>query len=86
VQSSGNTKRSRSSALLALFETIAVAFHLEDVDAVREPIDQRTGKPLGAEDAGPFVDRPIAGEDGGAALVALGEQLELMMPERRMPN
>src|ERR1700693_2152487 len=36
-------------ALLALFETIAVAVHFEDMDVVGQPIEQRAGQPLGAE-------------------------------------
>src|ERR1700720_1951644 len=32
--------------------------------------------PLGPEHAGPFVERQIAGDDGGAALVSLAEDLE----------
>src|SRR5471030_880426 len=63
-------------ALLALFEAIAVAVHFEDMDVVGQPVQQRAGEPLGAEDAGPFVERQIAGDDGGAALVSLAEDLE----------
>src|SRR5205823_4229106 len=37
-------------ALLALFEAIAVAVHFEDVDVVCQPIEQRAGQPLGADD------------------------------------
>ena len=58
-------------ASLALFEPIAVAVHFEDVDVVGQSVEQRTGQPLGPEHAGPFVEWQIAGDDGGAALVAL---------------
>src|SRR4029077_18755345 len=64
-------------ALLALLEAIAVAVHFEDVDVVCQPIEQRAGQPLGPEHAGPFVERQIAGDDGGAALVSLAEDLEV---------
>jgi hypothetical protein len=37
-------------ALLALFEAITVAVHFEDVDVVGQPIEQRTGQSLGADD------------------------------------
>ena len=57
---------------LALFEPVAVAVHLEDVDVVGEPVEQGTGKALGGEDAGPLVERQVRCDDGGAALVALG--------------
>src|SRR4029077_9893570 len=63
-------------ALLALFEAIAVAVHLEDVDVVCQPIEQRAGQPLGPEDASPFVKWQIGSDDGGAALVTLAEDLE----------
>ena len=53
---------------LALFESIAVAVHFEDVDVVGQSVEQRTGQPLGPEHAGPLVEWQIAGEDGGAAL------------------
>src|SRR6266850_2498136 len=63
-------------ASLALFEPIAVAVHFEDVDVVGQSVEQRTGQPLGPEHAGPLVEWQIAGDDGGAALVALAEDLE----------
>src|SRR5271167_597931 len=63
-------------ALLALFEAIAVAVHFEDMDVVGQPIEQRAGQPLGPEHAGPLVERQIAGDEGGAALVTLTEDLE----------
>src|SRR6202163_3388112 len=63
-------------ALLALFEAIAVAIHFEDMDVVGQPIEQRAGQPLGPEQAGPLVERQIAGDEGGAAFVTLAEDLE----------
>ena len=63
-------------ASLALFEPIAVAVHFEDVDVVGQPVEQCTGQPLGPEHAGPLVEWQIAGDDDGAALVALAEDLE----------
>ena len=65
-----------ASAPLTLFEPIAVAVHFEDMDVVGQPIEERTGQPLGPEHASPLVERQIAGDDGGAALVALTEDLE----------
>ena len=55
----------------ALGEPIAVAVHLEDGDVVGQPVEQRAGEALGAEGLGPFVERQVAGDQGGAALVAL---------------
>src|SRR6201987_6152184 len=58
------------------FWAISVAVHFQDVDGVGQSVEQRTGQPLGPEHAGPFVERQIAGDDGGAALVALAEDLK----------
>src|SRR3954463_2123648 len=63
-------------ASLALFEPIAVAVHFEDVDVVGQPVEERTGQPLGSEHAGPLVEWQIAGDNGGTALVPLAEDLE----------
>src|SRR6202040_581263 len=63
-------------ASLALFEPIAVAVQFEDVDVVGQSVEQRTGQPLRPEHAGPLVEWQIAGDDGGAALIALAEDLE----------
>ena len=66
----------RALSLLAVFEPIAVAVHLEDVNVVGEAIEQRAGQALGGEHAGPLVEGQIAGDDDGAAFVALAEDLE----------
>ena len=63
-------------ASLALFEPIAVAVQFEDVDVVGQSVEQRTGQPLRPEHAGPLVEWQIAGDDGGAALIALAEDLK----------
>ena len=47
---------SRGLTPAALVEPIAVAVHLEDVDVVGEAVEERSGKPLGAEHLGPFVE------------------------------
>jgi hypothetical protein len=65
-----------SRSTLALFEPVAVAVHLEDVDVVGEPVEQGAGQALGGEDPGPLVERQVAGDDGRASLIALGEHLE----------
>jgi len=41
-----------------------------------QSVEERAGQALRAEDAGPFVEVQVAGDDGGAALVALGEHLK----------
>jgi len=40
-----------------LIEPVAVAVHLQDMDVVGEPVEQRAGEPFGTEHAGPFVER-----------------------------
>src|SRR5215213_5657434 len=57
-------------------QAITVAVQLEDVHMVSEPIKQGSGEPLGAEHAGPLVERQIASHNHRAALVALTEHLE----------
>ena len=44
------------------------------MDAMGESIQQRTGKPLIAEDLWPFTKRQIRGDDQRGAFVALGEK------------
>jgi len=40
-------------------EPLLVAVHLQDVDVVGQPVEQRAGQPLGGEHAGPLVERQI---------------------------
>ena len=39
-----------SRSMLALFNPIAVAIHLEDMDVVGQPVEEGTGQALGGED------------------------------------
>jgi integrase len=55
---------------------VAGAVHLEDVDVVGQPVEQRAGEAFVAECAGPLVEGQVRGDDRGAALVALADQLE----------
>ena len=64
------------SVLPAALEAVALAVHLQDVDVVGEPVQQRAGEALRAEDLGPFVEGQIGGHHDGAPLVALAEDLE----------
>ena len=43
---------------------------------VGEPVQQRPGQPLRAEDLGPFVEGQVGGDQDGAPFVALAEDLE----------
>ena len=63
-------------ALPAALEAVALAVHLQDVDVVGEPVQQRAGEPFRAEDLGPLVEGKVGGHHCGAPLVALAEDLE----------
>ena len=56
------------AGFLAVFEAIAVAVELEDVDVMGQPVEQRAGEAFGAEDLGPFVEGEIRGH--GASTLA----------------
>ena len=43
---------------------------------VSEPVQQRPGEPFRAEALGPLVEGQVGGDQDGAPLVALGEDLE----------
>jgi len=47
-------------------QAIAVAVHGQDADVVSEPVEQRAGEALGAQDLGPVFERQV-GCDGGRA-------------------
>ena len=46
------------------------------MDVVGEAVKQGAGEALAAEDLGPFVEGQVAGDQGRAAFMALGEDLE----------
>jgi len=60
----------------ALGQAVGLAVHLEDMDVMGEPVQERAGQAFLAEGPGPFVERQVRGDDGGPALVALADQLE----------
>ena len=45
------------SAVFALVETVAVAVHLQDMNVVCEPVQQRPSQALGTEHLGPLIER-----------------------------
>src|ERR1022692_471550 len=62
----------------------AVAVHLEDMDVMREAVEERAGEPLGTEHGRPLIERQIARDQRAASLVALAEDLEQQLgPSRR---
>ena len=66
----------RGGILPAALEAVALAVHLDDVDVVGEPVQQRAGEPFGSKHVGPLVEGQIGGDEDGAAFVALAEDLE----------
>ena len=56
-------------------ESVAVAVHLQDMDVVGEPVQQRAGEAFRSEHLGPLVERQVGGDQDGAPLVALAEDL-----------
>ena len=52
------------------------SLHGQDVNMMREPVEQRSGQSFGAEDRGPLIEWQIAGDQRGATLIALTEHLE----------
>ena len=68
--------RRRDGVLPAVLQPGTLAIHLQDVDAVGEAVQQRSGETLRSEDLGPFVERQVGGDQDGAPLVALADDLE----------
>ena len=50
-----------TSFALALLQPVALAVHLQNVDVVGKPVQQRAGQPFRAEDFGPFLEWQVAG-------------------------
>ena len=66
----------RGGVLPAVLQPVALAIHLQDVDVVGEPVQQRAGEPFRAEHVGPFVEGQVGGHQDGAPIAALAEDLE----------
>jgi hypothetical protein len=65
-------------------EPKAIVVHLEDMDVMREAVEERAGEPLGTEHGRPLIERQIARDQRAASLVALAEDLEQQLgPSRR---
>ena len=69
-----------------MFEPVAFAVHLENVDVMGQAIQQCACQPLGAKDLGPLLEGQVRGNDDGPAFVALGydfkEQFRARFAER----
>src|SRR3954447_20659728 len=61
-----------------LCQAVALAVHAQDMNMMREPVEQRAGQTLRAEDRSPFLERQVRCDDGRAVLVAL-ERSSFMM-------
>jgi len=61
----------------AVFHAVALAFDDDDLGMVYDAVEQRAGQAaVVVEDGGPVLERPVSGEDDGAAFVAFADDLE----------
>ena len=75
----GNGSRSSCGSfagLLTFFEPVTLAVHFQDMDVVSKSIEQGSGKAFSAEYLGPLIEGEIAGDQRGAPLVTLAEDLK----------
>ena len=54
----------RRSLALALFQAVALAVHLQNVDVVGKSVQQGAGEPLRAQYLGSLLEWQIAGDQG----------------------
>jgi hypothetical protein len=59
-----------------VFEAVAGAVDADDVAVVQEPVEDRGGQDVVAEDLSPFGEALVAGDDHRAAFVAAADALE----------
>ena len=59
-----------------MYEAVALAVPLQNVDAVSEAVQQSAGEPLRVEDLGPLVEGQVGGGQDRPSLVSLAEDLE----------
>ena len=67
---------SKETRLLLLSEAVAVALNHECVTVMEEPIEDRGGEDVVAEDRTPLRDDLIGGDQQAAAIVPAGNELE----------
>src|SRR5262249_61495394 len=60
----------------AVLEAPGVVAGLDDIAVVSEAVEERGGHLGVAEDAGPFAEREVGGDDDRGTLVELGDQVE----------
>ncbi len=64
------------NSLSATLEPVALAVHLQDMDVVGETVQQRAGEAFRAKYFGPLIEGKVGGDQDGAPLLALAEDLE----------
>ena len=66
----------QGGGLSALPEAVALAVHLQDVNAVSKAIQQGAGEVFRAENLGPLVEGQVGSDEDRPSLVSLAEDLE----------
>ena len=61
-----------SNALPAVPEAVAVAVHLQDMDVVGEPVQQRAGEAFRAKYFGPLIEGQVGGDQGWSPARSVG--------------
>ncbi len=64
----------------AILEAPAVVAGLDDVAMMRQPVEQGGGHLRIAEDAGPFAEGEIGGDNDGGALIETADEMEQQLP------
>lgn len=60
-----------------LFQAVAVSFDLNDMGVMQDAVEHGgSQRGVAAEGGIPLCERQVAGQDHGAALIALGDDLE----------
>ena len=72
----GRDPGSSFSLRSALRQSVGLAVHFQNVDVVIQTVEERAGQTFLAERGGPLLERQVRGDDGGAAFIALADQLE----------
>ena len=63
-------------AVVLPLASVGLALGGENVGVVDESVEKRCGEFFGTEDLHPLAEGKVAGDDGGAPLVAIGEEVE----------
>lgn len=71
-----------------MLEAVAFGVRLQDVHGVGDAVEQCAAQAFAGEDGGPLPGGQVVGDEGGAALAALAEDLEtgLSYSRRKVGN